>query len=119
MIMITINPRQLDVILQYHISYLPYIYCKVLSLRRFAYTSYQVIDHYIYCKSYLLHTHLVFIIVVRVLGLPCTDRKKRKNYAKRLQTDPNGNTNGYGEKRGNPPFLYCNCSVEKKDACEN
>jgi hypothetical protein len=36
---------------------------------------------------------------------------------KKLQTDPNGATNGYGEKTGNPFFLYCNRSVGKRVLC--
>jgi hypothetical protein len=45
--------------------------------------------------------------------MPCTDRRKREKLCKKkMQTDPTGDTNGYGEKRGKTPFLYCNRSVE-------
>jgi hypothetical protein len=44
-------------------------------------------------------------VVVRVLdALYRLEEEKKKNYTKKMQTDPNGATNGYGEKRGKTPF---------------
>ena len=80
----------------YHIS--------VLSFRQFTYTS-----------CVFIQVGRPTIVILQVLDALYRSEEERKNYTKKkLQTDPTDDTNGYGEKRGKPPFLYCNRSVEKR-----
>jgi hypothetical protein len=70
-----------------------------------------------------LHTHLVLLYILssgrptkrRCSGIRCPvqigEERKKKNYAKKkMQTDPNGDTNGYGEKRVGKN-LFCTVTV--------